>query len=81
MRLRSFATTTALTGVLALAGAANAFAADPNPTTGVAANSPGVVSGNVIQVPVNLGLNLCGDSIDLIALLNPAGGSSCTTSK
>ncbi|MBL1104179.1 chaplin [Streptomyces sp. 5-8] len=77
MRFRSFATTTALTGVIALTGAANAFAADPGPTTGVAANSPGVISGNTIQVPVGLGLNLCGNSIDIIGLLNPAGASSC----
>ncbi|MYX94576.1 DUF320 domain-containing protein [Streptomyces sp. SID486] len=76
MRCRSFAATTVLTGVLALAGAANAVAADPDPTSGVAAE-PGVISGNVVQVPVDLGLNLCGDSIDVVGVLNPAAGDAC----
>lgn len=78
MRMRSFATAAVLAGSLALAGTTAAHAADPDPTTGTAGNSPGVLSGNVTQVPVNLGLNLCGDSIDVIGLLNPAGGSTCT---
>ncbi|MFI9244708.1 chaplin [Streptomyces sp. NPDC053086] len=76
-RLRGFAATTVLTGVLALAGAASAFAAGPGATTGAAANSPGVVSGNVVEVPVDLGLSLCGNSIDVIGLLNPATGNAC----
>ncbi|MER6474312.1 chaplin [Streptomyces collinus] len=77
MRKRSFVTTAVLAGALAMAGTTTAFAADPNPV-GAAANSPGVLSGNVIQLPVDLDLNLCGDTIDVIGLLNPAGGNSCT---
>ncbi|WP_225823671.1 chaplin [Streptomyces naphthomycinicus] len=77
MRLRSFATTTVLASVLALAGAANATAAAPTPTTGAAANSSGVLSGNVIQVPVDLRLTLCGNSIDVLGLLNLAAGNAC----
>ncbi|MFI6355004.1 chaplin [Streptomyces sp. NPDC050743] len=77
MRLRSFATTAVLAGVLAMGGSATAFAADPDPTTGSAVNSPGLVSGNVIQVPVEIPVNACGDSINLIGLLNPAAGSAC----
>jgi hypothetical protein len=61
---------------VALLAAAGAAAADPDPV-GVAVGSPGVVSGNVIQVPVDLGLNLCGNSIDVLGLLNPAFGNSC----
>ncbi|MEV6840602.1 chaplin [Streptomyces sp. NPDC051133] len=80
MRLRSFATTAVLAGVLAMGGSATAFAADPGPTTGTASNSPGVISGNVIQVPIHIPLNVCGDTIDLIGLLNPAGASSCDNS-
>ncbi len=79
MRMRSFATAAVLAGSLALAGTTAAHAADPDPTTGTASNSPGVLSGNVTQIPVDLGLNLCGDSIDVIGLLNPAGGSTCST--
>ncbi|MFB7336531.1 chaplin [Streptomyces adustus] len=61
--------------LLALGGAAPAFAdADAG---GMAVGSPGVLSGNVIEIPVNIPVNLCGDSVDLIGLLNPAGGSVC----
>ncbi|MFF8726902.1 chaplin [Streptomyces sp. NPDC015171] len=77
MRLRSYATTAVLTGVLALAGAGGAAAADPGPTTGTAANSPGVLSGNVIQIPLNIPINLCGNTIDIVALLNAAAGNVC----
>ena len=44
---------------------------------GAAVGSPGVLSGNVIQVPVNIPVNVCGDSVDVIGLLNPAFGNTC----
>ncbi|MGW4382645.1 chaplin [Kitasatospora sp. NPDC004531] len=59
--------------VLGSAGLANASAE----AEGVAANSPGVLSGNQIQVPIHVPINLCGNSIDIIALLNPAFGNTC----
>ncbi|AKN71587.1 chaplin [Streptomyces sp. PBH53] len=77
MRLRTFATTTVLTGVLTLAGAAGAVAAEPGPTTGVAVDSPGVVSGNVVQIPVEVDANVCGNTINVVGLLNPAAGNTC----
>ncbi|MGW2485845.1 chaplin [Streptomyces sp. NPDC001606] len=80
MRIRSFFTTAALAGVLAMGGSATAFAADPGPTTGTANNSPGVVSGDVVQVPVGVDANVCGDTIDLIGLLNPASANTCANS-
>lgn len=80
MRMRSFATTAVLAGALALTGTTAAHAADPDPTTGVAYDSPGVLSGDVIQVPIDIPINICGDSIDLIGLLNPATGNVCTNS-
>jgi hypothetical protein len=43
----------------------------------VAAGSPGVLSGNVIQVPVHVPVNLCGNTVDIIALLNPTFGNTC----
>ncbi|MFJ4323160.1 chaplin [Streptomyces tricolor] len=67
VRLRTFATTTVLTGVLTLAGAAGAVAAD----------SPGVVSGNVVQIPVEVDANVCGNTINVVGLLNPAAGNTC----
>ncbi|MFJ9864172.1 chaplin [Streptomyces sp. NPDC101165] len=77
MRIRSFATTAVLAGALALTGTTAAHAADPNPV-GVATDSPGVLSGNVIQIPLDLDANLCGDTIDIIGLLNPALANTCT---
>ncbi|MFF7728154.1 chaplin [Streptomyces sp. NPDC008001] len=44
---------------------------------GVAKGSPGVVSGNVIQVPIQVPLNICGNTIDIIGLLNPTFGNTC----
>ncbi|MER6065546.1 chaplin [Streptomyces sp. NPDC001792] len=62
--------------IMALGVAAPAFAdAGAN---GSAANSPGVLSGNVIQIPVHVPVNVCGNSVNVLALLNPAFGTACT---
>ncbi|MFD7624787.1 chaplin [Streptomyces sp. NPDC059851] len=42
-----------------------------------AIGSPGVLSGNVVQVPVHVPINLCGNTVNVIALLNPAFGNTC----
>ncbi|MER6440341.1 MULTISPECIES: chaplin [Streptomyces] len=60
---------------MALGMAAPAFA-DAG-AEGAAIGSPGVLSGNVIQVPVHIPVNVCGNSIDVIGLLNPAFGNAC----
>ncbi|MEU9183286.1 chaplin [Streptomyces sp. NPDC048484] len=44
---------------------------------GKAVGSPGVASGNVIQVPVHVPVNVCGNTVNVIALLNPAFGNEC----
>ncbi|MFF5312990.1 chaplin [Streptomyces massasporeus] len=44
---------------------------------GVATDSPGVLSGNVIQIPIDINANVCGNSINVIGLLNPAFGNEC----
>ncbi|MFE0516812.1 chaplin [Streptomyces sp. NPDC058964] len=62
--------------VLALGAAVPAFA--DSGATGSAAQSPGVLSGNVIQVPVHIPVNVCGDSVNVIGLLNPALGNTCS---
>ncbi|MFI9627455.1 chaplin [Streptomyces sp. NPDC052042] len=67
------ATAMAAAAVLAGAGAA---AADSG-AGGAAIGSPGVLSGNVLQIPVHVPVNLCGNSIDVIGLLNPAFGNVC----
>ncbi|WP_432055445.1 chaplin ChpG [Streptomyces sp. bgisy022] len=68
----------ALTSVAAaaVAGTAGVAVADSG-AQAAAAHSPGVLSGNVIQVPVHVPVNLCGNTIDVIGLLNPAFGNTC----
>ncbi|MEU3312345.1 chaplin [Streptomyces sp. NPDC006656] len=44
---------------------------------GAAVGSPGVLSGNVVQVPVHVPVNICGNTVNVIALLNPAFGNTC----
>ncbi|MER7186575.1 chaplin [Streptomyces hyaluromycini] len=62
--------------VAAVAGGAGVAAADSG-ANGVAAHSPGVLSGNVIQVPIHVPINVCGNTINVIGLLNPAFGNTC----
>ncbi|WP_293997242.1 chaplin [Streptomyces sp.] len=45
--------------------------------SGTAAGSPGVVSGNGIQLPVDLPVNVCGNTVNVVGLLNPAAGNVC----
>ncbi|EYT78085.1 chaplin [Streptomyces andamanensis] len=61
--------------ILALGMAAPAFA--DSGAEGAAVGSPGVISGNTIQVPVHVPINVCGNTIDVIALLNPSFGNTC----
>ncbi|CAG6394660.1 chaplin [Streptomyces cocklensis] len=63
------------TGGLVLAGAG--MAAADSGAQGAAVQSPGVLSGNVVEVPVHIPVNLCGDTVDVIGLLNPVFGSAC----
>ncbi|MCA1217418.1 chaplin [Streptomyces sp. 8L] len=59
-----------------LAGGAGMAAADAG-AGAAAVGSPGVLSGNVIQVPVHVPVNLCGNTVDVIGLLNPTFGNTC----
>ncbi|MFI1013857.1 chaplin [Streptomyces sp. NPDC020965] len=59
-----------------LAGGAGMAIADAG-AHGAAVGSPGVISGNAIQVPVNVPVNVCGNTVNIIALLNPAFGNTC----
>ncbi|MCT9104632.1 chaplin [Streptomyces mirabilis] len=60
----------------AMAGTAGIAAADSG-ATGSAAQSPGVLSGNVLQVPIHVPVNACGNTVNVIGLLNPAFGNTC----
>ncbi|MFI6486484.1 chaplin [Streptomyces sp. NPDC050564] len=63
------------TGAVVLSGAGLAMA-DAG-AQGQAVNSPGVASGNVVQVPINVPVNVCGNTVNVIGLLNPAFGNTC----
>lgn len=65
-----------VTAGAALAATTGIAAADSG-ANGAAANSPGVASGNLIQVPVHIPINVCGNTIDVIAALNPTFGNTC----
>ncbi|MER5445911.1 chaplin [Streptomyces sp. NPDC002766] len=60
----------------AVAGGAGIASADSD-AHGVAAHSPGVLSGNVVQVPIHVPVNVCGNTVDTTGLLNPAFGNVC----
>ncbi|MFD3681798.1 chaplin, partial [Streptomyces sp. NPDC058613] len=59
-----------------LLGGAGMAAADAT-AEGAAIGSPGVLSGNVLQVPVHIPVNVCGNTVNVIGLLNPAFGNTC----
>ncbi|MDH6543991.1 chaplin [Streptomyces sp. SPB4] len=62
-------------GAVMVAGASVA-SADAG-AQGVAAYSPGVGSGNLIQVPIHIPVNACGNTVSIIGLLNPSFGNTC----
>ncbi|MFG2883987.1 chaplin [Streptomyces sp. NPDC048297] len=64
--------------IMALGVAAPAFA--DSGAEGAAVGSPGVLSGNTVQAPIHVPVNACGDTVDVIALLNPAFGGGCASS-
>ncbi|WP_404959644.1 chaplin [Streptomyces sp. 147326] len=64
------------TAGLAAAGAAGSAVADSQ-AEGAAVGSPGVLSGNLLQVPVHVPVNICGNTVNIIGALNPAFGNHC----
>ncbi|KOG54908.1 hypothetical protein ADK76_22245 [Streptomyces griseoflavus] len=67
-------TMAAASGVLAVAsGYAHADAG----AQGNAAHSPGVLAGNAGQLPVDIPVQACGNSANVVGLLNPAMGNGC----
>ncbi|MFB7776566.1 chaplin [Streptomyces bauhiniae] len=63
------------TGAVMVGGAGLALA--DATAGGAAVGSPGVASGNVVQVPVHIPVNVCGNTINVVGLLNPAFGNTC----
>lgn len=73
--LKKVVAAAAATGGLVLAGAGMAVA--DSGAQGAAVHSPGVLSGNVVQVPVHVPVNVCGNTVDVVGVLNPAMGNAC----
>ncbi|QNE78291.1 DUF320 domain-containing protein [Streptomyces finlayi] len=73
--IKKVAAIAAATGGLVLAGAGMATA--DSGAQGAAIGSPGVLSGNVVQVPIHVPVNVCGNTVSVIGLLNPAFGNTC----
>lgn len=68
--------TAAATSILSLSGS-NAYAAGAD---GGATGSPGILSGNSVQAPVEVPVNACGNSANVVGVGNPAMGNSCASS-
>nr|WP_241266849.1 chaplin [Streptomyces scabichelini] len=60
-------------GGLVAAGAGFASATDG--AHGTAAGSPGIASGNLVQAPVGVPLNVSGNTANIVGLMNPAFGN------
>ena len=73
--LKTVAAVTMVAGGLVAAGAGKASATDGAHADGKAVGSPGVVSGNLIQAPVHVPVNVVGNSVNVIGALNPAFGT------
>ena len=63
-------------GIIMAMGVASPAFADAE-AEGFAIGSPGVLSGNVVQVPIHIPINACGNSINVIGALNPSFGNFC----
>ncbi|MCM1976427.1 chaplin [Streptomyces sp. NBC_00347] len=63
-------------GGLAVAGAGGFAFADAE-AGGQAVRSPGVLSGNLLQLPVHTPVNVCGNTVSVVGVLNSAAGNRC----
>jgi hypothetical protein len=66
----------AVAGLAMALGAATPAVADAE-AEGVAVGSPGVLSGNVVQAPIHIPVNVCGNTVNIGGLLNPTFGNVC----
>ena len=76
MNVKKLAALTAATSGLVFAGAGIAMA--DTAANGEALNSPGILSGNNVQIPVHIPVNACGDTLSIIGLFNPAYDNTCS---
>ncbi|MEV0409361.1 chaplin [Streptomyces sp. NPDC050448] len=63
-------------GGLAVAGVGGLAYADAG-AGGKAESSPGLLSGNLVQLPVHTPVNVCGNTVSVVGVLNSAAGNRC----
>ncbi|MEU9299379.1 chaplin [Streptomyces sp. NPDC048269] len=63
-------------GGLAVAGVSGFAYADAD-AAGRAEGSPGLLSGNLVQLPVHVPVNVCGNTVSVVGVLNSAAGNRC----
>ncbi|WP_367324174.1 chaplin [Streptomyces sp. HUAS ZL42] len=73
--LKKAAAVTMVAGGLVAAGAGMASATNGAWAGGQAVGSPGVLSGNLVQAPVHVPVNVVGNTANVVGLLNPAFGN------
>ena len=64
---------------VAVLGGAGTAAASGAGAIGGASDSPGVLSGNTIQIPIDIPVNACGDNIGILSALLGSASNSCVT--
>ncbi|WP_328539522.1 chaplin [Streptomyces sp. NBC_00344] len=77
--LKKAAAITLVAGGMLAAGAGAASATTSHGGAhahGQAVGSPGVVSGNLVQAPVHVPVNVVGNTVSVIGALNPAIGNT-----
>lgn len=67
----------AATGALVLGGAAAASAATSATADGLTADSPGALSGNTVQVPADVPIQVCGVTVAAVAAATSADDNTC----
>ncbi|MFI2674085.1 chaplin family protein [Streptomyces albidoflavus] len=74
-KFQKAAAVTMIAGGILAAGAGAASATGGAQADGTALHSPGVGSGNAVQVPVQVPVNVVGNTVNVVGLLNPAFGN------
>lgn len=72
---RSLLTVAAASSILAVTGG---YANADSDAQGGASNSPGLLSGNSVEAPVDVPLNACGNSVNVVGADNAALGNTCS---
>jgi hypothetical protein len=70
----------AIFAAFAVVGTAGTASASGAGAVGGAIGSPGILSGNNIQIPVNIPINACGDTVGILSSLLGSAGNGCVNS-